>query len=283
MGLTIMPENLVEVLTNCYGEYGVAGAIENVRALGLRNLEVAVRSHSGDLVVPESVVPTEKLPEAEIQVYRDKLDAHGVLATSVNGGDDMLDPEGITRVKKRLDLCVKFGASILVGSAGEVGDDDDRRQLYRNLTDVGDYAAERGIVVAFETHPGITVSGPDMVRTMKDLDHPNLRLNFDTGNVLFYNEGADVIEHLSMVVEWVAHFHLKDSRGGFHEWYFPALGDGGAVDFAEVGRVSNDAGFYGPFSMELEGIRGEPLLTLEQRQERLQRSVDHLRDVGFLN
>ncbi len=278
-----MPENLVEVLTNCYGEYGVAGAIENVRKLGLRNLEVAVRAHSGDLVVPESVVPTEKLPEAEIQAYKDKLDEHGVLATSVNGGDNMLDPKGIERVKKRLDICVKFGASILVGSAGEAKDSEERRQLYRNLTDVGDYAAERGITIAFETHPGITVSGPDMVQTMKDLDHPNLRLNFDTGNIMFYNEGADVIEHVSMVIEWVAHFHLKDSRGGLREWYFPALGDGGAVDFAEVGRVSNDAGFYGPFSMELEGIRGEPPLALEQRQDRLQRSVDHLRDVGFLN
>lgn len=278
-----MPENLVEVLTNCYGEYGVVGAIENVGKLGLRNLEVAVRSHSGNLVVPESVVPTEKTPEAGIEAYKEKLQDYGVWATSINGGDNMLDPIGIERVKRRLDLCTKFGASILVGSAGEANDEGARKQLYRNLVEVGDYAAERGITVAFETHPGITVSGPDMVRTMTDLDHPNLRLNFDTGNILFYNEGADVLEHLNMVIEWVAHFHLKDSRGKYREWYFPALGDGGAVDFAEVGRISNAAGFYGPFSMELEGIEGEPLLTLAQRQHRLQRSVDHLRHVGFLD
>ena len=278
-----MPENLVEVLTNCYGEFGVDAAIENVGKLGLKNLEVAVKAHGGELVVPESVVPTEKMSPAEVKAFKEKLDRNGVEASSVNGGDDMLSREGVERVKRRLELCVEFGTSTFVSSAGEPDGDDQLKELYANLIEIGDYAAEREIVVAFETHPGITSNGPSMVQTMKDLDHPNLRINFDTGNIMFYNDGADVMEHLKLAIEWVAHFHLKDSRGGYKDWYFPALGDGGSVDFAEVGRICNDAGFYGPFSMELEGIKGEPHLTLEQRQERLQRSVDHLRDVGFLN
>ena len=278
-----MPKNLVSVLTNCYGEFGVSTAIEKVGELGLDHLEVAVKAHGGELVVPESVVPTEKMPPEEVAKFNANLRKHSVKVKSVNGGDNMLSREGIDRVKRRLDLAKQFGATILVGSAGEAEDAETRRTLYANLIEVGDYAAERGMVVAFETHPGLTVNGPGMVRTMKDLNHPSLRINFDTGNIMFYNEGAKPAEHLKLAVEWVAHMHIKDSRGGYRDWYFPALGDGGAVDFAEIGRICNEAGFYGPFSMELEGIKGEPKQTLEERQRRLLRSVEHLRSVGFLN
>lgn len=278
-----MPKNLVEVLTNCYGEFGVDAAIENVGKLGLSNLEMALKPHGGELVVPESVVPTVNITPAELKKLKDKLAKWGVKATSVNGGDDMLTREGIDRVKKRLDIAKEVGTKVLVGSAGETKDGPQLKDLYKNLIEVGDYAAARGIIVAFETHPGVTVNGPGMVQTMKDLNHPALRINFDTGNILFYNHGSDVLEHLKLAVKWVAHMHLKDSRGGYREWYFPALGDGGAVNFAYVGKICNDAGFYGPYSLELEGIKGEPKLTLEKRQERLQRSVTHLRDVGFLN
>ncbi len=38
----------------------------------------------------------------------------------------------------------------------------------------------------------------------------------------------------SKVKHLVRNVHLKDNRGGFEDWYFPAVGDGGAVDFARV-------------------------------------------------
>ena len=54
------------------------------------------------------------------------------------------------------------------------------------------------------------------------------------------------------------------------------------MDFAHVGRILKDAGFEGQLSIELEGIKGEPEQTLEERQSRLARSVAHLRDVGLV-
>ena len=49
-----------------------------------------------------------------------------------------------------------------------------------------------------------------------------------------------------------------------------------------AGRILKEAGFEGMFSIELEGIRGEPEQTLEERQRRVERSVQHLRDVGLV-
>jgi len=192
-----------------------------------------------------------------------------------------LIPAGVARFKARLDLAQRLGMRLVIGSGGEATEED-RPALMATLRGIGDYAAARSLTVCLETHPGVTNNAAQMLRTMQELQHPAVRLNFDTANILYYNEGADVLAELRTVLPYIGHVHLKDSRGRLRDWYFPALGEGGAVDFAAVGRILNDGGFFGPFSIELEGIQDEPELTLDERQDRLQRSVDHLRKVGFL-
>ncbi|MCL4544639.1 MAG: sugar phosphate isomerase/epimerase [Chloroflexi bacterium] len=259
----------------------MAAALELVPKLGLDHIELAMRGHGGQVIVPTDVVANETMgPEREAHL-RQTLQAHGVQAITGNGGDNMRDPVGVARFKARLDMAQRLGMCLIIGSGGEATEED-RPALIATLREVGDYAAARNLTVCLETHPGVTVNAAQMLRTMQELQHPSVKLNFDTANVLYYNEGADVLTELRSVVPYIGHVHLKDSRGQLRDWYFPALGDGGAVDFAAVGRILNDGGFFGPFSIELEGIEGEPELTLEQRQERLQRSVDHLRKVGFL-
>ena len=62
--------------------------------------------------------------------------------------------------------------------------------------------------------------------------------------------------------------------------HFPALGEG-IVDFKAVFQTLNDAGFYGPFTMELEGIEGE---TLDEAgiQARVADSLQHLKDIEVI-
>ncbi len=59
---------------------------------------------------------------------------------------------------------------------------------------------------------------------MSDVDHPHVRLNFDTGNIAYYNKGADPCDELDKVKHLVRNVHVKDNRGGFEDWYFPAAG-----------------------------------------------------------
>ena len=93
---------------------------------------------------------------------------------------------------------------------------------------------------------------------MSDVDHPHVRLNFDTGNIAYYNQGADPCDELEQVKHLVRNVHLKDNRGGFEDWYFPAVGDGGSVDFDAVREILDGVGFAGPYTIEIEGIGGEP-------------------------
>ena len=90
----------------------------------------------------------------------------------------------------------------------------------------------------------------------------------------------DVMERVAPLVRNV---HLKDNRGGFEDWYFPPLGEGGAVDFRRVREILDAVGFGGPYTIELEGIGGEPEPGLEARQERVRKSVEQLRVCGYFD
>ena len=122
-----------------------------------------------------------------------------------------------------------------------------------------------------------------MLSLMSDVDHPHVGLNFDTGNIAYYNDGADPCDELDKVKHLVRNVHVKDNRGGLEDWYFPALGEGGSVNFARVRTILDAIGFLGPYTIEIEGIGGEPEPGLERRHERVRFSVAHLRTCGYFD
>lgn len=272
----------LEIFTNCYGRFGVEAAIAHVPTIGVTALEVALKPHGGLLEIPESVVASEKMSAGAVAGLKATLAQHGVRPTTTNGLQHIMTPEGFETTKSRINLAQALGAKVMTGSADHVPEEQ-RSQLYDRLVQLADYAGERGITFALETHPGITQNADAMLRAMRDLQHPGIRINFDTANIYYHNEGMqDGEAELERVAEYVTHLHLKDCRRGYHDWYFPALGEAGGVDFMHVGRILKDAGFQGQMSIELEGIKGEPELTLEERQARVARSVDYLRDIGLV-
>ena len=60
------------------------------------------------------------------------------------------------------------------------------------------------------------------------------------------------------------------------------MGDGGSVDFRRVRELLDGVGYIGAYTIELEGIQGEPEPGLEGRVERLSRSFQHLAECGYL-
>jgi inosose dehydratase len=277
---------ITSCFTNCYGSAGVWAAVEQIRATGLEYLELALRGHNlGGLVIPESAVITEKADDATAQKFCDHLAAHGVKVSGCNvGGADIRTVEGVELTERRIRFAARwFGVNTVVSGAGQPADAQERVRVLEHLRRIGDAAGSLGITVALETHKGPTQNADAMLRLMDELDHPQVRLNFDTGNIVYYNQGADVIAELERVKHLVRNVHVKDCRGGFEEWYFPAVGDGGAVDFRRVRETLDSVGFRGPYTVEIEGILGEPEPGLEGRQERVARSAAHLRACGYFD
>src|SRR5262249_15257367 len=153
--------------------------------------------------------------------------------------------------------------------------------IINHLRRLGETAAPLGITLALETHKGPTQNAQAMLKLMDDVRHPHVHLNFDTGNIAYYNRGFDPCDELERVKHLVSNVHVKDNGGGFGDWYFRAVGDGGSVDFARVRRILDGVNFAGPYTIEIEGIGGEPEPGLESRQDRIARSVAQLRACGY--
>ncbi len=283
---TWIMNRIISCFTNSYGPSGVRAAVERIRDAGIDHLELALRGHNfGGLVIPESAVITERADDVTVEAFRDLLARHGVRVSGCNvGGADIRTREGVELTERRIRFAARwFGVSTCVSGAGQPADADEQRTIVGNLQRMGDTAGEVGITLALETHKGPTQNATAMLALMEDVDHPHVRLNFDTGNIAYYNPDADPCHELERVKHLVRNVHVKDNRGGFEDWYFPAVGDGGSVDFVRVREILDGVGFLGPYTIEIEGIGGEAEPELEERHRRVARSVEHLRACGYFD
>jgi L-ribulose-5-phosphate 3-epimerase len=279
-------KRIVSCFTNCYGESGVRTAASRIGEAGIDHLELALRGHNfGGLVIPESVVITEKADDKAAQAFCDHLRLHGVKISGCNvGGADIRTREGVELTERRIRFAARwFAVKICVTGAGQPADAAERQTIVAHLRRLGEVAGECGLTLALETHKGPTQNAEAMLALMSEVDHAHVRLNFDTGNIAYYNKDTNPCDELEKVKHLVRNVHLKDNRGGYEDWYFPAVGDGGAVDFTRVRGILDSVDFVGPYTIEIEGIGGEPEPGLEGRHERVCRSVAHLRACGYFD
>jgi inosose dehydratase len=277
-------KRIISCYTNNYGPSGVWAAVRHIRQAGIDHIELALRGHDfGGLVIPESAVITERTDDATARSFVEELETQGVRVSGCNvGGADLRSAAGLEVTERRIRFAARwFTAKVCVSGAGQPADKAERSRIVASLRRLGDVSGEVGTTLALETHKGPTQNAAAMLALMEEVDHPSVGLNFDTGNIAYYNEGFDACVELEKVKNLVRNVHLKDSRGGFEEWYFPAIGDGGAVDFGRVRDILDEVQFTGPYSVEIEGIGGEPEPGLEARQDRIARSVNHLRQYGY--
>ena len=171
-------------------------AFDHLGRIGLRNVEVS-------------------LPEAgDAASLSEQLDAHGLTAISLMVPCQLEADDAVQRFVKSLETVVELGVNQAFTSvkSGEIDTD----YVYGRLADIGDAAAEKGVTVVLETHPDLATSGEIARQTMEGVNHPNVRINFDTANVCFYNEGATAVSELEKVIDYVASVHLKETDGGYH-------------------------------------------------------------------
>ena len=219
------------------------------------------------------------LPKPEgAQSLQETLQRHGLMVGSMQVAVDLGDaalPERVGEAARR--VREQFGATRIFTSAhaGKLGLD----AAYDALRRVGDAVDPHGVTVMLETHPDLGTSGAVAAATMRAVNHPRIRVNWDPANVYFYNEHCDGRAEFDLAAPFLGGVHLKDTGGGFRSWDFPALGEG-MVDFRYMLKKLESSGFDGPCTMEIEGVKGEQL-SREQYVERVRKSVDYLRGLGY--
>lgn len=255
--------------TNSYHTYGHDEALAGVAEAGFKHVEL-------------SAVPgwTEHVDlEADPSELRRKLDHYGLTAVSLSGHSDLTTREGLEHGVKAVRWAAGFGIPIVnTAIGGHASKEESEKAFLDNVGELADAAEAADVVVALEIHGDIMASGEKTLPLVEKIARDSIRINYDTANVEFYS-GDKAVDDLPRIAPHVAHVHLKDTTGGKGNWNFPAIG-AGVVDFARVLEILRQAGYTGPYSVELE-FQGEPWPPLEEVTASMRRSYEHLSRLGL--
>ena len=255
--------------TNTYHTYGFEEALRGIAAAGYRYVEL-------------SAVPgwTEHVdldtPPGEV---RRLLDSHGLEAVSLSGHSDLTTREGLEHGLKAVRWAGEYGIPIVnTAVGGHQSADESEAAFLGNAGRLADAAEAAGVVVALEIHGDIMASSDVTIPLLEKVGRDSIKVNYDTANVEFYS-GDKAVDDLPKITRYLAHVHLKDTAGGKGNWNFPAIGSG-TVDFTRVLEILREAGYEGPYSVELE-FQGEPWPPLDEVTESMRRSYEHLSGLGL--
>jgi sugar phosphate isomerase/epimerase len=132
---------------------------------------------------------------------------------------------------------------------------EDYENYYRLMADGAKYADARRIKIVLKPHGGGSGASEEILRCMEKVAHPNFKVWYDAGNIIYYT-GKDPMAELEPVVQYVTGFCAKDCPGPTGE-VMSQFGTG-KVDFKAVFTRLKSAGFTGPIMVEGVAVGATP-------------------------
>jgi len=257
----------IGVVTSTYPNYNRAEAIEGISKAGFKYVELASAPDFFEhLPTPEKGVSKEV-----VDPVLEELKASGLTMQCIAGHTRLMKDDSVKNFKKVLDFAELAGVRFVTTDTGEVKNDDDQARFVKDIREIGDYAKSKDITVCLEMHGEWCNNGKIGASIIQKVDHPSIKLNYDTANVIFFGDTRPE-EDIKNAIPYMGYVHLKDHGSGKHkDWNFPALGEG-VVDFDKIFDALQD--FDGPGSVEIEFDGKER--ALEEINEAVKKSYDFL-------
>jgi len=303
------------LLTGVLGELDRRSAFAHVKALGFDAVELGTGEFTTDVHAGLERLSGEEGAIAELQ---SDLETAGLELSALSCHNNALhpQPEYATRAdgvfRRTVEVASALGVENVVVFSGCPGEPGGRypnwittpwpgyfddllewqwsEQLIPYWTDAAEFAAGRGVRIAIEMHPGMSVYNLPTLLRLREACGPAIGANFDPSHLWW--QGMDPLIVLREVARAGAlfHVHAKDTfvdapvveRAGVLEtashvaperaWRFTTIGYGHDLAFwrALVGELRS-VGYDGVLSVEHE----DPLAPID---EALERSVEILRD-----
>ncbi len=237
----------------CYRPFEDA-ALAHIALLGVRNVELRA--------------PRD---DAECDRIADQLATHALSAIVLQPSFDVAEDRFLDPFLAQLPRFARLHTSFALIALRPVA--LPASEVCRRLALTADHAAECGVTLLLETHPDLSHNSRVAAETLAAVNRPNVRLNFDTANILFYNDDLSPTDELCASLPILGGVHLKDTAGGKGVRRFGPLG-AGRVDFAAILRLLHQAEFDGPLTIELDAPEPHTRSGVEAAFEQ---SVQHIR------
>ena len=179
----------------------------------------------------------------------------------------------IVELKRGAEFAAAIGAPAVLTHCGFIPESPTDPLYGETLSAIWEVAAfcrDLGLGFWFETGQETPIT---LLRTIEDLQLPNLGVNFDTANFIMYGSGNPV-DALELLAPYVRNLHVKDGNFPVNGTYLgkEAPIGSGRVDFPAVLRKLRDLNFSGEMIIERE-IYGE------EKMREISRTVAFLNDI----
>ena len=189
----------------------------------------------------------------------------------------------LDRTKAYVDQCAYFNGKNVLLVIGEYFWDCEvfsREAIWQLAVEItrefGEYAQSKGIEVVVELEPfsqALVKDVDEMVRFVRDVDHPAVRANADISHLHLSKASFDDVKKMTGLI---GHIHLSDCNGETHG-DLPA--GRGVTPIKEYLRAIVDTGYEGTVSIELE-YSPEPDKIVEWATEAYLETAKIMADLG---
>jgi len=213
---------IVSVSTMAFDGYPLEVALDELAALGVKYIEPA----SVDKIFQHLI--EEDFCDSRAVWLRSQLSARRLSCLSLSAHMDLTGPDAVERFHRRLAFARNIGARCVNSIAGPAGKLEEFR---KNIPAIAERARDLGVMIALENHGDLLDREQQVLDFIREIDHPAIRVNYDTGNAWYYSKGAiNPVEELAQLAPVVAHVHVKTPKivDGLLRWV--ALGEG-VLDF----------------------------------------------------
>ena len=181
----------------------------------------------------------------------------------------------VKELKRGADFAKMLNAPAIITHCGFIPETP-RDSLYKETVDaiaeVAGYCHDLGLGFWFESGQETPVT---LLRTIEDINLPNLGVNLDTANLILYGRGNPV-DALDVIGPYVRNLHVKDglfpTNGKFLGKEVP-FGQGKA-NFPEIVRKLRALEFTGEFTIEREISGDQKIKDIKMAKEELERLIE---------
>lgn len=305
----------VGVFTVLMSDLPLKQVIQKLKGLGVDTIELGTGNYPGDAHCKLSMLDNEN----ELKEFKKMLDDNGITVSALSCHGEPLHPDPAVSGKaqeisrKTILLAEKLGVPVVIDFSGCPGDSDNAKYPnwvvspwpphYQELlawqwekkvapywTERAKFAADHGVKIAIEMHPGYVVYSPETLLKLRSIAGNNIGCNFDPSHMFW--QGIDPCAAVRILGDAVFHVHAKDTqiypvnlpRSGVLDmkrytdepnraWIFRTCGWGHGADFwREFVSTLRMVGYDYVLSIEHEDSLMSP-------EEGLTKAINFLKDI----
>ena len=184
--------------------------------------------------------------------------------------DPSVRKEGVTLVKRWIDVCVKMGCPLLRVFAGKELEKSRSRKitdglLIGHLKEVSDYASKKGILLALQNHNEYIKTAEQAITILNAVGSPWLGLHLDIGSFQEKEAYSEIEKAIPYAFTWQIKEEVYEN------------GKKVKTDLERILQIINKHGYRGYLPLETLG-KGDPAEKVKKLIEEMRLAMEKLRD-----